>query len=70
MVKVMIDIAFNELGFHRLEAHINLDNIASQKTAEAAGMSFKCIRKGFIFEFDEWTDNMIYVTNNTNRTGL
>lgn len=70
MVKVMIDIAFNELGFHRLEAHINLDNIASQKTAEAAGMNFECIRKGFIFEFDEWTDNMIYVTNNTNRAGL
>lgn len=70
MVKVMIDIAFNELGFHRLEAHINLDNIASQKTAEAAGMSFECIRKGFIFESDTWTDNMIYVINNTNCTGL
>lgn len=70
MVKVMIDIAFKELGFHRLEAHINLDNIASQKTAEAAGMKFECIRKGFIFESDAWTDNMIYVTNNTNKTGL
>jgi len=70
MVKVMIDIAFNELGFHRLEAHINLDNIASQKTAEAAGMNFECTRKGFIFEYDEWTDNMIYVTNNTNRKRL
>lgn len=66
MVKVMIDIAFNELGFHRLEAHINLDNIASQNTAESAGMKFECIRKGFIFESDEWTDNMIYVINNTN----
>jgi len=66
MVKVMIDIAFKELGFHRLEAHINLDNIASQKTAEAAGMKFECIRKGFIFEYDAWTDNMIYVINNSN----
>jgi len=70
MVKVMNDIAFNELAFHRIEAHINLDNIASQKTAEAAGMKFECIRKGFIFESDEWTDNMIYVINNTNCTGL
>ncbi|MBU3203582.1 GNAT family N-acetyltransferase [Clostridium algidicarnis] len=70
MVKVMIDIAFNELCFHRLEAHINLDNIASQKTAEGAGMKFECIRKGFIFESDVWTDNMIYVINNTNCTGL
>lgn len=61
MVKVMNDIAFKELGFHRLEAHINLDNMASQKTAEAAGMKFECIRKGFIYEYDGWTDNMIYV---------
>lgn len=65
MVKAIIDIAFNELCFHRIEAHVNLDNIASQKTAEAAGMKFECIRKAFIFEFDAWTDNMIYVINNT-----
>ncbi len=70
MVKVMNDIAFKELGFHRLEAHINLDNIASQKTAEVAGMQFECIRKGFIYEYDAWTDNVIYVINNTNCTGL
>lgn len=31
VVEAAIDIAFKELGFHRLEAHINLDNIASQK---------------------------------------
>lgn len=65
MVKGVIDIAFNELCFHRLEAHINLDNVASQKTAEMAGMKFECIRKGFIFESDTWTDNMIYVINST-----
>lgn len=63
-VKSGIDIAFNELCFHRLEAHINLDNVASQKTAEDAGMKLECIRKGFIYEFDNWTDNMIYVINN------
>lgn len=65
MLKLAIDIAFKELGFHRLEAHINLDNIASQKTAEAARMKLECIRKGFIFEYDTWTDNMVYVINNT-----
>jgi RimJ/RimL family protein N-acetyltransferase len=63
MLKAAIDIAFCELGFHRLEAQINLDNIASQKTAEKAGMKLECIRKGFIFEFDAWMDNMIYVIN-------
>ena len=70
MVKGVIDIAFNELCFHRLEAHINLDNAASQKTAERSGMKFECIREGFIFESDEWTDNMIYVINNTDLSTL
>lgn len=64
MVKAAVDIAFYELGFHRLEAHINLDNITSQKTAERAGMELECVRKGFIFEAGTWTDNMIYVINN------
>lgn len=64
VVKVGIDIAFNELGFHRLEAHINLDNISSQKVAEKAGMKLECIREKFIYEDDKWTDNMVYVINN------
>lgn len=64
MVKLESDVAFNELCFHRLEAQINLDNVASQKTSEKAGVKFECIRKGFIFESDEWTDNMIYTINN------
>lgn len=63
MLKLALDVAFNELGFHRVEAHINFDNIASQKTSEMAGMKLECIRKGFIFEYDAWTDNMIYVVN-------
>lgn len=65
MVKAAIDVAFNELHFHRVEAHINLDNIASQRTAERAGMKLECIRKEFIYEGDSWTDNMIYVISNT-----
>ncbi|GKX30672.1 N-acetyltransferase [Vallitalea longa] len=63
MVEAAIDIAFNELGYHRLEAYINLDNIASQKTAELAGMQYECTRKGFIYENEVWTDNMVYVIN-------
>lgn len=63
MLKVGIDIAFNDLDFHRVEAQINLDNHASQKTAENAGMTFECIRKGFLFEAEQWTDHMIYVMN-------
>lgn len=63
LIKAGIDIAFKELGFHRVEAQINLDNIASQRAAENAGMELECIRKGFIYEFGEWTDNMVYMIN-------
>lgn len=62
-VKVALNLAFDKLKYHRIEAHINLDNIASIKLAESVGMQFECIRKGFIYEFDEWTDNLIYFIN-------
>ena len=65
MVRAVIDIAFSELSFHRLEAHINIDNVPSQRTAEKAGMKFECIRKGFIFEGGVWTDNLVYVITNS-----
>lgn len=68
LIKAGIDIAFKELGFHRVEAQINLDNIASQRAAEKAEMELECIRKGFIYEFGEWTDNMIYIINNIEDT--
>jgi RimJ/RimL family protein N-acetyltransferase len=65
MVKGAIQVAFNELHFHRVEAYINLDNVVSQKTAEAAEMELECIRKGFICEDGRWTDNIVFVINDT-----
>ncbi|WP_332645218.1 GNAT family N-acetyltransferase [Lysinibacillus sp. 54212] len=62
-VKGAIRLAFEKLHYHRIEAHINLDNTPSIKLAESVGMRFECVRKGFIFEFDEWTDNLIYFIN-------
>lgn len=62
-VKAALNLAFEKLNYHRIEAHINLDNISSIKLAESVGMQFECIRKGFIYEFDEWTDNLIYFIN-------
>lgn len=62
-VQATLKVAFETLNFHRIEAHINLDNTASIKLAESAGMTFECIREKFIYEHDEWTDNLIYVTN-------
>lgn len=62
-VKEALNIAFKHLKFHRIEAHINLDNTPSVNLAESAGMEFECIRKGFIYEYDEWTDHLVYYIN-------
>lgn len=56
-------IADKELEFHRLEAHVNIDNKPSIKLLEKSGFKFECTRKNFIYEFDQWTDNHIYFIN-------
>ena len=63
-LKALINIGFESLDFHRLEAHINLDNLASKRVAEKAGMQYECIRKGFIREDGIWMDNEIFYINN------
>lgn len=60
LVKALIEIGFNDLNFHRLEAHINIDNEASKRTALKGGMEYECTRKAFIYEDGQWTDNEIY----------
>jgi [ribosomal protein S5]-alanine N-acetyltransferase len=62
-VREALNIAFKDLNFHRIEAHINVDNTPSMNLAESVGMKFECKRKGFIFEFGEWTDNLVYYIN-------
>ncbi|UJL46110.1 GNAT family N-acetyltransferase [Virgibacillus sp. NKC19-16] len=62
-VQEALNIAFKTLHFHRIESHINVDNMPSIKLAESVGMEFECNRKKFIFEFREWTDNLVYSIN-------
>ncbi|MFC4320450.1 GNAT family N-acetyltransferase [Litchfieldia salsa] len=62
-VRGVLEFSFRKLKFHRVEAHINIDNIPSIKLAEKVGMEFECIRKGFIYENNEWTDHLIYYKN-------
>ncbi len=59
-------IAFTKLKYHRIEAHINVDNTPSERLAQSVGMEFECVRKGFIFEFGKWTDNLVYYLNGDN----
>lgn len=60
----LIAIGFDDLHFHRLEAHINLDNELSKQVAIKAGMRLECVRKAFILEEGQWCDNEIYYINN------
>ncbi|SDJ84790.1 GNAT family N-acetyltransferase [Sediminibacillus albus] len=62
-VKAALELAFSDLGYHRIEAHINVDNTPSYQLAASVGMEYECTRKGFIFEFGEWTDNLVYYIN-------
>ena len=56
-------MAFQQLSYHRIEAHINHDNTPSIKLIESVGMDFECMRKGFIYENNEWTDHLVYYKN-------
>ncbi|MFI8576108.1 GNAT family N-acetyltransferase [Rossellomorea aquimaris] len=62
-VKAALQLAFVKLNYHRIEAHINLDNAPSISLAEGVGMQYECTRKGFIYEFGKWTDNLVYYVN-------
>lgn len=53
-------IAFNKLGYKRVEAAINLDNKRSIRLAKSVGMARECIRPQFFYENEEWVDHVIY----------
>ncbi|MFE8700078.1 GNAT family N-acetyltransferase [Cytobacillus sp. FJAT-54145] len=56
-------VFFNELDFHRIELHINLDNLPSIRLAENAGFQLECKREKFSYENNRWTDFLIYYRN-------
>lgn len=60
-VLAALTAGFESLGYHRIEAIINLDNQASIALAESVGMQKECIRRGFLYENEQWLDQLIYV---------
>lgn len=62
-MKEVISQCFKTLKLHRIEAHINVDNEPSKKLIKKLGFEFEVLRKNFIYEFDEWTDNEVYYIN-------
>jgi [ribosomal protein S5]-alanine N-acetyltransferase len=67
-VKEGLSFALNDLGFHRIEAHINVDNNPSIQLAEGVGLTYECKREKFSYESNEWTDTLVYYMN-SNRKG-
>ncbi|MEL6381813.1 MAG: GNAT family protein [Cyanobacteria bacterium J06626_18] len=60
-VRAALIAGFEQLGYHRIEAAINLDNAASIALAESVGLQKECIRRGFYYEKGQWVDHIIYV---------
>lgn len=60
-VKAAIIAGFENLGYHRIEAAINLDNQPSIALAHSVGLTKECIRRGFYYENEQWVDHLIYV---------
>lgn len=60
--KLALTMAFKHLGFHRIEAAMELDNKASQKVALRAGLIFEGVRKKF-FPDDGGVDMKVFAAN-------
>jgi [ribosomal protein S5]-alanine N-acetyltransferase len=59
-VRAATEIGLTELGFHRIEASINLENYRSIRVITKAGYEYEGIRKQFWRRNDVWEDQMIY----------
>lgn len=60
-VRALLRVGFEQLGYHRIEAAINLDNHLSIALAQSVGLKKECIRRGFYYENEQWVDHLIYV---------
>ena len=60
-VRAALMAGFENCGYHRIEAAINLDNHFSIALAQSVGLQKECVRRGFYYENGEWVDHLIYV---------
>ena len=56
----LIEVAFGELGLHRLEAGTLVDNIASQRVLEKNGFEPIGIARGYLHIGGEWRDHLLF----------
>ena len=63
-IEAMTDIGFSHLGYRYLEAHIHLDNHASNHTILSAGFKYEGTREKYSQEEEKWIDHEVYTLYN------
>lgn len=66
-VRAALKIAFQKLGYKRVEASIYADNKPSLRLAKSVGMKRAEVRKEYIFENKKWEDHVVYVALNPSK---
>jgi ribosomal-protein-alanine N-acetyltransferase len=59
-VSAMLEFCFGELGFHRVQAFIHPENVASLALAERLGFRLEGRLRDNLRVGDEWRDDMLY----------
>ncbi|BCU51551.1 acetyltransferase [Staphylococcus auricularis] len=62
-ISKILPLVNERLEFHRIEAHVNIDNDPSINLLKKVGFEYECTRKAFIYENGAWTDNKIFYIN-------
>ena len=56
----LIEVAFGELGLHRLEAGTLVDNVASRRVLEKNGFEPIGIARGYLRIAGDWRDHVLF----------
>lgn len=57
---LLLDYAFNERGFHRIEAQVLDDNIASLKMHEKCGFKIEGTMRDSVFKNGHWQNQILF----------
>lgn len=69
-VRAGLSIAFEKLNMHRVEALVELDNLASIRVVERAGFRKEGTSRRRIFQRGEWRDVYVYAFTEEDQTVL
>jgi ribosomal-protein-alanine N-acetyltransferase len=67
-VAEVADLAFGELGLHRLEAATLVDNVASQRVLEKNGFERIGVARGYLRIAGDWRDHALFQRLRAGRT--